>query len=338
MTATPAPEAGAHAVTHPTAGAPIEIIANGNAGSLLAPDARETFLEQVRTTLPTAHVTFLDGSQNPVDIARRAIDNGATIVVAGGGDGTVNAVASAVFECAARGIEATLGVLPLGTLNHFAHDVGIPAEVPEALQVIAHGHSRQIDVGQVNERIFVNNSGLGLYPDMVFNREERQRKGASKWPAAFSEGVRAFMRYKLLTLQVTVDGRSLNRRTPAVFVGNNEYTMQGTIAAERPSLSDGILSLYIPHPTSRARLIVFSLHALFGNPESSAEFDRINTTEFTINCTKKQLRVSIDGEVTTMDTPLAYRTLPGALRVLAPAVANEAAEDAADARNTSEPR
>ena len=105
------------------------------------------------------------------ELVRAAVRRGATVVAAGGGDGTVNAVASVLV-----GTETTLGVLPLGTLNHFAKDIGIPLEMEEALAVLRDGKVQHVDVGTVSDRIFINNSGLGLYPDMVFNRERRQNR------------------------------------------------------------------------------------------------------------------------------------------------------------------
>jgi YegS/Rv2252/BmrU family lipid kinase len=295
--------------------ASVNIVANGHAKGMVEPEERDAFRAEVAQRLPGANILFTDASTDVTETARQAVRDGARVVVAGGGDGTCNAVANALL-----GTEATLGVIPLGTLNHFAQDLGIPVTIPEALDCLAAGHTRTIDVGKVNERAFVNNSGLGLYPDIVFNREERQRKGASKWPAAFSEGLRAFLRYKLLTLRVDVDGRKLIRRTPAVFVGNNEYIMEGVIAAKRTTLSGGVLSLYIPHPSARLGLLWFSIRALFGSPKNDADFDKVIACDFTIETKMSRLRVSIDGEVTTMQTPLKYQSLPGALRVIAPAV------------------
>lgn len=275
------------------------------------PASREQFLQLVQKVLPGARAHFIEGGAVVRQLVQDAKRAGATVIAAGGGDGTVNAVASEVV-----GTESTLGVLPLGTLNHFAKDVGIPLEIENALAVLRDGIVLNVDVGTVADRIFLNNSGLGLYPDMVYNREQRQKKGASKWPSVMIESVRAFARYRVLRLQVVVDGVTLRRRTPAVFVGNNDYSLEGTLASKRTSLVDGQLCLYIPRAIARINLVWFSLRAFFGSPKSGTDFDKFLATDFTIETHHKKLRVSIDGEVTTLATPLRYNIKPGALRVM----------------------
>ena len=278
------------------------------------PGSREAFATQLQAVLPGAQLDFIDKNHTVASLVKVAIARGATIIAAGGGDGTVNSVASEVL-----GTSAALGVVPLGTLNHFAKDAGIPVEVEDALRVLANGVIKTVDVGSVADRIFLNNSGLGMYPEMVHNREQRQKHGMSKWPAMFIESVNALRRYRLLRIQVDVEGQAVQRKTPAVFIGNNDYSLEGTLASRRTTLSDGNLCLYIPHPKSRAGLVWFSLRAFFGSPTPGTDFDKFLATEFTINSRQKQLQVSLDGEVIVLKTPLRYRINPGVLRVMVPA-------------------
>ncbi|MDQ6610898.1 MAG: diacylglycerol kinase family lipid kinase [Gemmatimonadota bacterium] len=294
--------------------ADIQIIANAGAKGMTEQGVRDEFVSRVQRALPNANVVFAD-KQTPVDrLVKDAINSRATMIVAGGGDGTVNAVATAL-----AGSKTVLGVLPLGTLNHFAKDLGLPDDIDEALAVLASGNITTVDVGRMNDRIFVNNSGLGLYPEMVFNREKRQRHGASKWAAAFIESVRVLWRYRLLNIEIEIDGKRVNRRTPAVFIGNNEYEFSATSAQQRQSLSAGMLCLYVPHQQSRLKLIWFVLRALFGNPETDADFDRFLARAFTITTSRQPLSVSLDGEVTAAKSPLRYESQPGALQVMVPA-------------------
>lgn len=306
-------------IAHPeklNSNANVHIIANGSAREMADPASRDVFLQLVQKVLPGARVHFIESGAVVRELVQGAVRAGATIIAAGGGDGTVNAVASELF-----GTSLVLGVLPLGTLNHFAKDVGIPLEIEDALTVLRDGNVLQVDVGAVDDRIFLNNSGLGLYPDMVYNREQRQKKGASKWPSVVIESARAFARYRLLRLQVVVEGIALQRRTPAVFVGNNDYSLEGTLASQRSSLVDGKLCLYIPRANARLALVWFSLRAFFGSPKSGTDYDKFLTTDFTIQTHHKKLRVSIDGEVTVLATPLRYHIQPAALRVMVPTVA-----------------
>src|SRR4029450_6264872 len=112
-------------------------------------------------------------------LAWSAVRELSQLVIAGGGDGTVNTVAAALV-----GTEVVLGVLPLGTLNHFAKDLGLPLELGGAVQTIGAGHTVRIDVGEVNGQMFLNNSSLGLYPRIVRHRQKQtERLGRGKWPA-----------------------------------------------------------------------------------------------------------------------------------------------------------
>ena len=151
------------------------------------------------------------------------------VVVAAGGDGTVSMVGAALVDR-----DIALGVLPLGTLNHFARDFGLPLEIEAAVAHVVQGRPVRVDVGEVNGRIFVNNSSLGLYPDIVRDRERQQRRlGWGKWPALAWATLAALRRFPFLSVRLSVDGREQHWRTPFVFVGNNEYLMEGFAIATR---------------------------------------------------------------------------------------------------------
>ena len=147
------------------------------------------------------------------------------VIVAGGGDGTINQVASRLLDS-----EVSLGVLPMGTLNHFAKDMGIPLELDQAIAVIATSRARLIDVGEVNGRLFLNNSSIGLYPDVVHEREhQQQRLGRGKWLAFGSACVSALRRFPFLRVRLTTMARFRDARHS--FHRNNESRFQGWISA-----------------------------------------------------------------------------------------------------------
>ncbi|HYE39125.1 MAG TPA: diacylglycerol kinase family protein [Ramlibacter sp.] len=260
-----------------------------------------------------ADVAVAHGGEDIVAAARSAVQQGARTIVAGGGDGTVNAVASVVV-----GTDVALGVLPLGTLNHFAKDLRIPLALEAAVDVIVRGRTRRVDVGEVNCRIFLNNSSLGLYPNIVRKRERQQRLGRGKWPAALWATLSALRRYPFLQLRLRIGGRDVPRRTPFVFVGNNEYAMQGLRIGERQALDRGKLSLYVAQEPGRLALLRFALRALFGRLAQARDFDVVLVENMEIETRHKHLRVATDGEVSMMRTPLSYRVLPRALTVIAP--------------------
>jgi diacylglycerol kinase family enzyme len=246
-------------------------------------------------------------------LARRAAEGPAQVVVACGGDGTVNAIASALV-----GTDKTLGVLALGTLNHFAKDLRLPLELEAAVETISHGHERTVDVGDVNGRIFLNNSSLGLYPSIVRQREKQQRQGYNKWLAAVWAALVVFKRYPFMSVRLSVDGRECTRRTPLVFVGNNMYEMDGFQIGARMRLDAGVLCLHVSHKPGRWRLISLALRALFGRLREAKDFDALCAREVFVETCRRRLRVATDGEITILETPLHYRVSPCALRVLVP--------------------
>jgi len=248
-------------------------------------------------------------------IAQAAARDGNFAVVAGGGDGTVSAVASALLNT-----ECALGVIPLGTLNHFARDLGIHSDAEQAAKIIATGEIRRVDVGEVNGRIFVNNSSLGLYPSLVRGRKQELRLGRSKWMAFFWALFAVMRRYPLLGVRLTSgDGQQIARRTPVVFIGNNQYEMKGFEIGTRASLVQGKLSVYVAHHHGRAALIRMGIGAVLGSLHRGADFDFLSAEELRIETKRRKIHVSTDGEVSSYVPPLIYRIRPLALRVIVPA-------------------
>jgi diacylglycerol kinase family enzyme len=245
--------------------------------------------------------------------AQRAAMDPSRIVVAAGGDGTVNAVASNLI-----GSGKSLGVLPLGTLNHFAKDLNIPQDLEAAARTILEGQVVNVDVGEVNGRYFLNNSSLGIYPRMVVEREQQQKRGRGKWLAFLSAAFSMLHRYPVLFVRLTTDSAELARRTAIVFVGNNEYQLEGLDMGARSCLDRGQLHVYVMHDTGIWGLVRLFFSAVFRKLDQVKEFDTMCTRELWVEGRRKYLRVALDGEVTVMEMPLHYRTRLAALRVIAP--------------------
>jgi diacylglycerol kinase family enzyme len=236
-------------------------------------------------------------------------------VVAAGGDGTVSAVAAGVVG---SGANVTVGVIPLGTLNHFSKDLGI-GDVETAVDTIAAGVTKRIDVGEVNGHVFINNSSIGLYPEIVVQRdEERHTKGTGKWRAMVRAAWRLLLRFPLLHVAIALAGQVLSARTPVVFVGNNEYEINMRSLGVRKRLDAGALSVYMVRVTSRLRMLWVVIKELLqrGDPPE-LEVHAVERAD--IVTSKRRLKVALDGEVVRMKPPLTYRSLAGALRVFAPA-------------------
>lgn len=291
--------------------API-VLLNAKAGvkaQLSAERIRELFAEQGSAV----EVVSIERGEELCGRATDARDRGAKILVAAGGDGTVNAVASCI-----AGTGAVLGVLPLGTLNHFAKDLGVPLKIEEAVATVVAGQIKKVDVGEVNGRTFVNNSSIGLYPAMVQQREAQQRLGHPKWAAFVRAMWTVLGRYPLIHVGLNVDGQVFTRRTPLIFVGNNDYHVAGLKLGARDRLDDGKLSIYVTRDVGRLRLLLFAVRALFGRLRDAVDFDNVQTTQATIVVRSSSVRVATDGEVFRLEPPLEYRIRPGELQVLVP--------------------
>ena len=290
-----------------------KVIINAHSGFSDKEEVRQRLAEIFDELGLEAEISLAQTSAEVVELAREAVRGPHKVVVAGGGDGTVNSVASAVIDS-----DKSFGVLPLGTLNHFARDLKIPLDLDESARIIVSGRMTKVDVGDVNGVIFLNNSSLGLYPIIVHEREKRQRLGSGKWPAFVWAAIQAFRRYPFLDVRLQVDGKQFDRRTPFVFIGNNEYTMERLDIGMRECLNKAQLSLYIANRTSRLGLVRLAFRALLGRLREDKDFLALCTDEVKIETRHKRLRIAFDGEVRVMETPLHYRVRPGALRVIVP--------------------
>jgi diacylglycerol kinase family enzyme len=293
------------------------VLVNSSAGTAGTGKITQQAVEEAfRAAGVDATVEMIEGGEM-AERARAALRQGTGAVVAGGGDGTVSCVAGVL-----AGTKTPLGVLPLGTLNHFAKDLGIPADLAEAARIIAAGHVRALDLGEVNGETFINNSSLGFYPPVVQERD-RQRKhlGRSKWLAAASALLKVIPKVHALRLAFEVGGKTLLRTTRFVFVGNNEYKMNVFTNGERHLFDSGNLYLYIVKRPSRLLLLRLAFLALVKDATTSEDFESFCVPAFTIEERHKRGRkipVFLDGEVRQLDPPLCYKVRARDLHVLSP--------------------
>jgi diacylglycerol kinase family enzyme len=195
----------------------------------------------------------------------------------------------------------------------------IPQDLAQAVSVIAENQIKRIDAAEVNGHIFVNNSSIGLYPQIVRIRERQQeRLGYGKWRAAFWAALKILRRSPFLHVKLKNENGERVVRTPFVFVGNNEYKMDFFNVGRRQCLDDGKLSVYFLHKSGRRGLFTLVLRTIFGRLKQARDFEAINVEKITIETRKKQMLVAFDGEVDVMNTPLCYCIHPRALRVIVP--------------------
>jgi diacylglycerol kinase family enzyme len=291
----------------------IEVVINSGSGGG-AGDETVNLLRSEFAALGIEAVIHVASSGDDLErLVRKAVESDAEIIVAGGGDGTISGVAVEVHKAG-----KTLGVLPLGTLNNFSKDLGIPQELEEAIRVIADGHTKVIDLAEVNGRIFINNSSIGLYPRMVRKREKQQRLGRGKWFAALWASLRMFKLSPFLKVNIKVDDKQFLRKTPFVFVGNNEYDMDVYNIGRRNELDRGKLGVYFLHRGGRWGVIMMLVRTAFGRLKQWRDFEIVTTDEITIKTRRRRVHVAFDGEVDIMRSPLIYKSIPAALKVIVP--------------------
>ncbi|HZI73393.1 MAG TPA: diacylglycerol kinase family protein [Gemmatimonadales bacterium] len=277
-------------------------------GAKSAQQLSEIFAEAGRE----ARITVARGGDQLRTAMKEAVKGRCETLVAGGGDGTINTAASELVDS-----DIPLGVIPLGTLNHFAKDLGIPIDLAGAAKVVLEGARCQVDVGEVNGRVFLNNSSLGAYPAIVRLRDRYQASGWGKWLAALWAGLVVLRRNPFMGVRIEAEGETILRRTPLVFVGNNEYQMTGLQAGSRKSLTTGRLAVYVLHAERRSGLLRLAAQILLKGAEVK-ELDLLSVETATVETRRPLVQVALDGEVVSSKSPMSYRIKPGALAVFVP--------------------
>jgi YegS/Rv2252/BmrU family lipid kinase len=273
--------------------------------------------DEIRAALASAgmaaRVELLEGGVI-VGLAQQSAADGAKLIIVGGGDGSISAAAGVL-----AGTSTKLGILPLGTRNHFARDLGIPMKLDEAAKLIASGKSRKVDVADVNGRVFLNNSAIGLYPLMVIDRDlQRERLGRSKRLAMLIASARTLARFDHHRLILTVNEEKERVDTPLLFVGNNDYRLDLRAPGRRESLDDGKLCVFVMRKKTRGGLIAASIRALFGRTRENDMVKLENVERLRVTSRRRHLPVSIDGEVAELRPPFDYKARKRALNVITP--------------------
>lgn len=288
-----------------TNGAPVPAFVNPHAGS--AAEARAAIEADRRFALHEVEPDAL------ADAVRAAIDAGASRVLVAGGDGTIATAASAL-----AGTEVELAVLPGGTLNHFAGHLAIPTDPAAALAIAADGVPCSVDAAYVNDRLFINTSSVGAYVHFVQLRERLEPR-LGYWIASFVAAVRTYAALPRQRVDVEVDGRLRRYHTPLVFVGVGERELAD--ASLRQYDPDGRrgLHLVVVHGWRKASVVIRGAAAARRGPHALNQLpdvDSVVVDACRIILHRHTARLAVDGELTTMQSPLRYRSVPGALRVM----------------------
>ena len=294
----------------------IHAVLNRNAGTIIGAGT-EVFERKLTETFRNAGHEITVETVDPKLIGRRSVDavaRGYDALIIGGGDGSVNAAAAALLDH-----HTALGILPLGTMNRLARDLGLSADADAALALLADAVPRQIDVGEVNGHIFLCNSFIGL-PPMVTERRARLRgrplgerlRGYAGMPMEIARGARR------LAILVDAEQVATAHRALTVVVSNNAYSEGPNLILKRRALDEAKLGLYISRHRTVLRTIWLLLRASLGFWKGDPDLEARELEKVTIHSKNRRLRVANDGELLTLDTPLRYRIRPKALTVLVP--------------------
>jgi len=250
---------------------------------------------------------LLDGHEIAQAARRHA---GAPLVVVGGGDGTIGAAAAELAHTV-----SALAVLPLGTRNHFARQLGLPLELGEAARLALSGQRRRIDIGKAGDKVFVNNASFGIYTRFVRLRDSRR---LPKWLGAIRAAWHVLRRMRAQRFSLQLDGDRHELFTPLLFVGNNEYSIALGRLGRRESLRDGRLSVCAVSAQLPLRLIAFAARALVGLARPERDFQEFATARDMVIHGEGHIEGAFDGELALMPLPLKLRSLPAALGVVTP--------------------
>ncbi|MBI2710849.1 MAG: NAD(+)/NADH kinase [Actinobacteria bacterium] len=292
----------------------VSVVVNADAGSVVDdPDRCRAGVVAAFGALGVDPEVELVGGDRIHDTVARAA-KGADVVAVAGGDGTLSTAAAAL-----AGGDVALAVLPLGTFNHLARDLGIPDDLEGAARVVVEGANRRIDLAEVGDRTFVNNSSIGLYPTMVDVRDRvRSARGWGKVRAVPVAAWHVLRRFPVRRIAIEAEGFARRLRTPFVFVGNNRYEVGPRGLGERVDLDSGELCLYVCRATSRWRLLRVAVAAVVRGEARTPDLEHWCGTEVAVDAPGHRILVAVDGEVDAAPTPLRYRIRPGALLVRAP--------------------
>ncbi len=269
-------------------------------------------LDQIQEAFKAANITptYIELNTQTTSRLKKEKLTKQTIVVAAGGDGTVNAVVNMVKD------SATIGVLAVGTLNHFAKDSDIPLDINEAVAAIKMGTTKKIDAVLAADRLFVNNASIGVYPYFVRQRD-RYAKTIFKWPAAFVALMYTLIKLPSKKVTLELEDHSLSGNYSVIFAGNNSYGIHATGFTNRKKLDGGTICLYVLKQTTRVGLLTGTVKVLLGNTKALKELHTTLLTKFSVH-SKRPIWISYDGEVEKLSENVTFVMKPRYLTVITP--------------------
>jgi diacylglycerol kinase family enzyme len=297
---------------------PFFIILNASSGHREAGDTQAIISRVMREAGREHHLRLVENPGDLAAIARTAVADasqaGGAVVVAGG-DGTINTVANAVLASA-----CPFGVLPSGTFNYFGRTHGIPEDPEQAVRLLLTASPQPVQVGLVNDRLFLVNASLGLYPTLLEDREAwKKQYGRSRMVALWAALASVAGARRQLRLQLNKDGEVSHWRTPTLFVGNNKLQLQQIGMAEADALDAGFLVAIAPRAVGSVALLWLALRGALGTLGEAANVRSFALRELEVRRSVRRsrtIKVAVDGEILRLQEPLRFRVSPRPLHLL----------------------
>ncbi len=307
--------------TEPRPDAPFFIVLNAGSGHAETALRRSTIEGVMAAAGRNCQLALIDEPDELAETARsmaaRAVAKGG-ILVAAGGDGTINTVA---HEAVLAG--CPFGVLPQGTFNYFGRTHGIPEDLAEAVYSLLRATMQPVQVGLVNNKVFLVNASVGLYPKLLEEREHDKRQyGRSRLVAFFSAVKIALRPHRHLRITLERDGQERRLRTTTLFVGNNRLQLEqvGMRDGLIEAVEEGQLVAIAPKPMGKLGLLSLLVRGMLGKLGEADDVEAFAFKRLTVRTPavygRKRMKVAADGEVEHMTMPLEFRVLEGRLHLM----------------------
>lgn len=301
--------------------APLYVVFNPKSGRGTWPETQKTLQAACREAQRPLHLLPLQRHQPMEPVIARAVQGALSeggIVVAAGGDGTINAVA---HQAVARG--CAFGVLPQGTFNYFSRAHGLAAQPQEAVDHLLSGRPEPVQVGLVNDRIFLVNASMGFYARLLQDREGyKARYGRSRGVALVAALFTLMRGYRTWDLEARWGGRTETLRTPTLFVGNNPLQFEQVGVERGEAVEQGELAAIALDPLSRAAMLGLLVQAALGRLDKASEVRTLTFRQLEVAATQvprgRRVRVATDGELRWMQMPLRFKVSPKPLWLVKP--------------------
>ncbi len=291
----------------------IEVILNARSGGQRSKEMCEILARVFKKSGRSFHISVATG-EKIARLAKEKAESDCEVLVAGGGDGTICGVAEAALKTG-----KLLGVLPLGTFNYFAKNLGIPLDLEGAARVILEGQPFRASVLDLDGRLVLNNTSIGIHPAVLLRRRKLFRRfGRSQLNAYLSVLMTAFQPAPRLRVRLCANEKEIVRDTPLVMICSNAFQMETFALAGLECLDSGEFALYVARMAGRFTIMHLGLRAILRRLRVGIDYEVICASDVTIETLRhRRFRAAVDGELERLTGPLRFRIAPKELMVLA---------------------